>query len=238
MNIFWRIYFGHLLCDFTLQTEQLVKWKREKIIGLSAHVLIFFIIGSVLTLGDLTKFWSTKSGLVLPGWVCLFILSIIHFFLDNGRIQVIDRGGTNTDNLYLFLLDQILHLGAIYLFTSSIGIIEKWVIIGCLVIFATHFTNIFLYYFEKLSKKNNKIKVYTPEKHYSLSERLLIVFSFLPPGKWWLIGLIFLPLHLIVRKLFLSNPQENTLSVQELGVNYSLAFLCGILARIIFSLSI
>lgn len=234
MNVFWRVYLAHLLCDFTLQTEQLVKWKREKAWGLSAHVLIFFIVGSILTVGNLTKIWPTKSGLLIPGWICLFILSVIHFLLDNSRIQVITWRGAHTDNLYFFLLDQVFHLVTIYLFTSSTGDIEKWTIIACLAVFATHFTNIFLYYFERLSTENNKIKVYTPEKQYSLVERLLIVISLLLPGKWWLIILIFFPLRAIAKNTFLSNPQESSLSLQELGINYLFALLCGISVRIIY----
>ncbi len=234
INIFWRVYLAHLLCDFTLQTEQLVKWKREKAWGLSAHVLIFFIVGAILTLGNLTKLWPTKSGLLIPGWACLFTLSVIHFLLDNGRVQVIASRGTHADNLYFFLLDQVFHLVTIYLFTSSVGEIEKWAILACLAVFATHFTNIFLYYFERFSTENNKIKVYTPEKQYSLVERLLMVISLLLPGKWWLVIFIFLPLRMLAKKTFLSNPQGNSLSRQELVINYLFALLCGISARTIY----
>lgn len=246
MNIFWRVYFAHLLSDFTLQTEQLVKWKREKAWGLAAHVLIFFIVGSILTVGSLTKFWPTKSGLLLPGWGCLLILSAIHFLLDNSRIQIIAWRGAHTDNLFFFLLDQVFHLVAIYLFTSSTpdnlsftgstGAIEKWVIIACLAIFATYFTNIFLYYFGKTSIENSKIKVHTPEKHYSLIERLLILFVFLLPGKWWFVVLIFLPLRTIVKNIFLFNPQGHSLSSREIVINYSFAIICGILARLVYYL--
>lgn len=233
MNIFWRVYFAHLLCDFALQTEQLVKWKREKAWGLGAHVSIFFLVGALLTTGQLTKLWPTKIGLALPGWICLLILSVIHFLFDNSRIQVISWRGARTDNLYFFLLDQVLHLGTIYLFTAG-GMIEKWVILGCLAVSTTYFMNIFLYYYERLYNENNKVKVYTAEKHYSLIERLIILLVLLLPGKLWLIVLVFLPLRIVARNIFFFNPQGNTFSPSDLGLNYISALICGILARIIY----
>jgi len=147
--------------------------------------------------------------------------------------------GKETDNLYFFLLDQVLHLLTIYLFTPPSAAIEKWVVIGCLAVLATHFTNIFLYYFEKLTLefRNSKFefpKVYTPEKYYSLIERLLILICLLLPGKWWLIVFIFLPLRAIIKNTFFFNPQGKEFSLKVEGINYSLALLWGILARVIY----
>lgn len=234
MNIFWRVYFAHLLCDFTLQTEQLVKWKREKAWGLSAHVLIFFLVGSFLTTGNLSRIWLTRIGLSLAGWMCLLTLSVIHFLLDNGRVQVITWRGSHADNLYFFLLDQAFHIISIYLLTPRGGPFEKWAIIGCLVVIATHFTNIFLYYSERLFNAPEKVKVYTPEKHYSLIERLLIVGCFLLPGQWWLIASLLGIMRPMAGKIFNLNPQGHNFSLWDFVFNYSFAVFCGILVRIVY----
>lgn len=238
MSIFWRVYFAHLLTDFTFQTEQLVKWKRKEIWGLALHILIFFFLGSILTISSLGKIWQTRIGLFLPGWICLLLLSGIHFLLDRGRVKIISWRGAKIDSLCLFLLDQVFHFSSIYFLTPYLGEVklEKWILIGCLVVLATHFTNIFLYYLEKSLKTNyrEEVKIYTFEKYYSLIERLFIVACFLLPRYWWLGILLLLGLRLGGKKVFHFNFGNQSFSSISLILSYSFAIFWGILTRIVY----
>ncbi len=235
MNIFWRILFAHLLTDFTLQTEQLVKWKREKTAGLSVHVLIFFLVGLFLTWNKFSTIWSTRVGIPLYGWVSIFLISGLHFLLDDGRIKVINHVATQADNLYFFLLDQLFHFSAIYLLTPTGKEIEKWAIFGCLFVAVTHFANVFLYYLEK--KQTNlqaqEIKVFNAEKNYSLIERLIIASCFLLPGFWWTIFLLIIFVRPGFHKLLNLRSKGEHFSLLLLVVNYVIALSCGILARVV-----
>ena len=40
MDIFWRLMFGHLLADFTFQTNFINRWKRTSFYGLLFHCLM------------------------------------------------------------------------------------------------------------------------------------------------------------------------------------------------------
>ena len=47
MEIFWRLVLGHLIGDFTLQTNYIAAWKRRSVLGMVVHCGIHPVIYAV-----------------------------------------------------------------------------------------------------------------------------------------------------------------------------------------------
>lgn len=102
MNIFLLLILVHLLVDF-LQPASLVKWSKEKTVGTLTHATVYAILCIVvLYQAHAWYFW-------------VFILSLSHFLLDHTKFVLARRYGQT--GLFLFLLDQILHVLIILLVT-------------------------------------------------------------------------------------------------------------------------
>ncbi len=118
-----------MVADF-LQPASLVKLSKTRVVGLLIHTLTYTLLSAVFLYG--ARYWL--------GW--LMLLATSHFLLDHLKF-VISRVGAKTGPVYLFVLDQVLHMsvvaavtfGVIYAgsattpFLELIGSYEKYVLV-------------------------------------------------------------------------------------------------------------
>ena len=189
MEIFWRLFLAHLIADFTLQTDTVNRLKRKGLPGMCLHVGTHVFISVVLIYNFLFQNWYKIFGIELNGWFILFVMSVIHFFIDELRIYLINKVGL-PDNTWNFLADQFAHFYFIFVlspinsFKSEIFIEEKWVIIVSCLVIISHVATIFIYFVEQ---DLNKIKFPSfDQKYFMIVERIIMWAFFLTPGYWWI----------------------------------------------------
>jgi hypothetical protein len=106
---------AHLIADFYLQTDEMVKEKRK---NLWKHSLHHFFMTAIV----LTGFWifyfnfeNLLNKLLFP----LGLIVLTHLFIDFLKIKLIDtikmNNEENMKRLFFFVFDQLLHLGIIIL---------------------------------------------------------------------------------------------------------------------------
>ncbi|MDD5688574.1 MAG: DUF3307 domain-containing protein [Elusimicrobia bacterium] len=182
MYFFWHLLLAHMLADFTFQTDRIAKWKRENISGVFFHVLIFLFFAVAINY----QYLPQKDFAV-----ALLILAISHIIEDQWRVYSITKYNS-PDDLGFFLWDQFVHILLIFVLApkNPIGIeTEKWIILLIILIVASHFTAILIYFIKKFFYSNANIV--TQEKYHGIIERLIIVGCFIIPGKWYWIILPF-----------------------------------------------
>jgi len=192
MFIFWRLILAHLLADFTFQSDFISNWKRRSIKGLLFHCATHFVISAVLTYPWLWSVWVDTGWFRLNGWMCIFILSIIHLLQDEWRTFTMRRFRTADSTVY-FLWDQVIHAGFIFLFSPIYGIFgifkdgsfmpEKWIVLLCLAAAVTHALTVFIYFIEKDLYRAEFPRF--DEKYLAMGERLVLWGFLLLPGYWW-----------------------------------------------------
>jgi hypothetical protein len=192
MLIFWRLLFGHLLSDFTFQTNFINHWKRTSFAGMVAHCATHPLSYAVLTWPYLTKVWIDTPFIQLQGWVCVLIVFVLHFIEDEWRVFTIFKYNTPDNTLY-FLWDQVIHYAVIFA-VIPVGLMsqeatlfpERWPVLGCLFVIVTHATTVLIYFIEK-----DLYAVEYPgfqEKHLGMAERLVLALTFLVPAGGWLVA--------------------------------------------------
>lgn len=99
--IFFPLLLAHLIADFLLQPERLVRWKHENWKGNALHGLVHFALSFLLL------------GVYLPNgnvFAALLLVSASHFLIDGIKISFEKR----TDRyIWPFLLDQLAHLAVL-----------------------------------------------------------------------------------------------------------------------------
>ncbi len=231
MDIFWRLILAHLISDFTLQTNGLAKWKRENVWGVLFHSAIFFAVGASLTFKRIPEKWVELGAYSLNGWLCLAILTILHFLEDTWRVWTINNFNS-PDTFGFFLWDQFIHFAMIFIFTPLEANIvsERWVVIAVIYAIAMHFLTIFIYYVEKDIFGYAAIR--TDLKYYSIIERVVIISLFLLPGSWW----IFMIILWIFKSIYYAIKKIYNFSWVHIILNYTLAIMLGLAGKIIMSL--
>jgi hypothetical protein len=190
MLIFWRLCFGHLLADFTFQSDFVARWKRKSFWGMLFHCAMHPIAYAALTYPYLSGVWIKIGWLKLSGWLCILAIFLVHLIEDEWRVFTIFKYRTPDNTLY-FLWDQFIHLTSIFLLTPYQIVTrwqpgwqgfmpEKWPVLGCLLILATH-TSVVLVYF--IEKDLYGIPFPKPsEKYFVIAERLLLALACLLPA--------------------------------------------------------
>lgn len=188
MDIFWRLMLGHLLADFTFQTNYINAWKRRSLAGLLVHCGMHPLFYLILCWPFLGEAWVDAPGLRLTGWACLAVIFVAHFVEDWWRVFAIARYGA-PDNTLFFLWDQIIHYAVIVAvapmaardaLTEGAWFPEKWPVLACLFVLATHANTVMVYFVEKdlygAQYPGND------EKYLAMAERLVLALCLLFPN--------------------------------------------------------
>jgi hypothetical protein len=235
MDIFWRLLFGHLVADFTLQTNFINRWKRGSLWGMLVHCLIHPICYVLLTWRSLGEVWTSVGSLSLPGWACIIILFAAHFLEDQWRVTSIFRHKAPDNTLY-FLWDQVIHAAIIFA-VAPIGLAngepltpEKWPVLGCLAVALTHMTTVTTYFLEKDLCGGDYPGF--DEKYLGMAERLVLGLSFLLPHNGWM---YVAPVWLLCTAA-LRGSRLLDLSWFSYGFGGAMSVACGLLARCVYYL--
>jgi hypothetical protein len=183
MDIFWLLLLGHMVADFTCQTNYIAAWKRRSVWGLAAHVTTHPIVYIALLWPYLNDVWVDTRWLQLNGWACLGVIYVTHFLEDYWRIWSVMKHGA-PDNLLFYLWDQAIHIVVLYALAPDKGpMIEKaWPVLGCLVVGVTHFATVTVYFIEKdLWGRGFPDDA---EKYGGMLQRLAVFACLLLPGAW------------------------------------------------------
>jgi len=98
MFLFYRLLLAHLIGDFVLQTNKVFAFKSRSVWGVFFHASIIFLVSILLS-------WPYLSYPLM--WAILFLIWISHFIADQAKVSITKK----FDNLGIFLLDQVLHIG-------------------------------------------------------------------------------------------------------------------------------
>ena len=119
MEIFWRLVLGHLIGDFTLQTNHIAAWKRRSVPGMLVHCGIHPVIYSMLLWNYMGQVWVQLGRLSLTGWACVTIMFVAHFAEDQWRVWSVLKRST-PDNTFFYIWDQGVHYVVLFAMAPSI----------------------------------------------------------------------------------------------------------------------
>ncbi len=236
MDIFWRLLFGHLLADFTFQTNFINKWKREKFMGLLVHCGMHPLFYVVLAWPYMNQYWIDNPFVRLNGWWCIAIIFATHLLEDWWRVFSIFKYGM-PDNTIFFFWDQIIHLAVIFAVAPlamstahQTGFFpEKWPVLGCLFVLATHACTVLIYFVEK--------DIHGADfpgddlKYLAMAERLVLALVFLFPTP---VGAGLLAAGWIALMFFLRRRRLFEMTTFTFYTGATIAVLCGLAARVVY----
>jgi hypothetical protein len=236
MEIFWRLMFGHLLADFTFQTDFINRWKRTSFYGLLVHCLMHPAFYIVLCWPYLGEYWIDNPFVRLTGWACIAIVFATHLLEDWWRVFTIHEYGM-PDNTVFFLWDQIIHYSVIFavapLAMASAGntgfFPEKWPVLGCLFALVTHACTVMIYFLEK--DMHGAEYPGTDEKYLAMAERLVLALCFLFPSPLGAGGLAaaWLAVMFLLRRTRMFD-----LTAFTFYMGAGISIVCGLAARAIY----
>lgn len=236
MDILWRLVFGHLLADFTFQTNHINAWKRKNLTGLLVHCGMHPLFYVALAWPLLNERWMDNSLFHLNGWWCIGLIFVTHFLEDWWRVYTIKRYGV-PDNTLFFFWDQIIHFSVLFavaplamLSAGQTGFFpEKWPVLGCLFVLTTHACTVLVYFLEKDLHGGDFPG--DDLKYLAMAERLVLSLCFLFPTAFgagalaagWL-GVMF----------FLRRKRLFDLTTFTFYMGATVAVLCGLAARVVY----
>ncbi len=234
MVIFWRLMFGHLLADFTFQSNFVNRWKRSSLWGMLVHCATHPVCYAALTYPYLRDTWVELSCLRLSGWACILIVFLSHFLEDQWRVFTIFRYKTPDNTLYFFW-DQVIHYAIIFAVIPEgfkgippVLVPEKWPFLGCLLVLVTHACTVLIYFVEK--DLSGRLFPGAREKYLTILERLVLSLCFLIPGNVFaLLALAWLAVMHTIRS---KGIVDFTWTSFYLGAGVSI--LCGLAARVVY----
>ena len=187
MVIFWRLVLAHFLSDFTLQTNKVADWKRKSGVGMLIHVFTHPVMSYALAWPYLSMPWVQTRFFSLNGWICVAILTFLHWLEDEWRIWSIRETGS-PDNTAFLLWDQVVHLTMILAFapTRAGTQVDTWLPpILCLVLL-TNFVSVLIYFLE--NDLWGSSQVLEEKKYRYIGERVIGASLFLLPGPLFLLA--------------------------------------------------
>ena len=110
------LFFGHLIGDFFLQNEKIIRWKEKSLKGILVHVLILSGVTYILLLPYLLNAVHEMGRQYLLGGVAS--IYILHFLIDWAKVTVTKR--FPQFGLHWYVLDQFLHLIVIVMMAWSL----------------------------------------------------------------------------------------------------------------------
>lgn len=188
MEILARLLFGHLLADFTFQTNFIARWKRHSQYGLLVHVAIHPLCYLILCWPFLGQTWAVFGGIALNGWTAILVATILHFAEDWFRIRQVNRGWP--DNTLFYLWDQMVHIVVLwFIVPRQQPLVNTWPFIGILFVLVTHCATVTVWFIEKDIYGRDYPE--TEEKYISILQRLVVWLAFFLPFPWWILILVF-----------------------------------------------
>ncbi len=189
MEIFCRLLFGHLLADFTFQTNFIAEWKRKSVAGLLVHVAIHPVCYLFVAWPFISDVWVTIGAVPLSGWVCVGIAAGSHLLEDWFRVTLVNRGWP--DNTFFYLWDQVIHIAILWYLTptQTQPLVNSWYWLGVLFVLVTHCATVTVWFIEKDFFGSTYPE--TEEKYISMLQRLVLWLSFFLPHPWWILVLLF-----------------------------------------------
>lgn len=191
--LFWTLLLSHVVGDFPLQTDAIYRLKTKYRWGVLPHVMICSLM-NILVLSPYLHLAHT--------WYAIAFLALVHTLFDKTKISFSEK--TARDNLFQFLIDQLLHLFSIWLsalwlsqfidlseYTASGWLANKEIIIQLTAIFAATFAGVpVIYYAQKYWC--NEVKKYPSPIHYpplikrfpGYFERFTATFGLIMGGFW------------------------------------------------------
>jgi Protein of unknown function (DUF3307) len=225
MEIFYRLLFGHLLADFTFQTNYIAEWKRRSIWGLLAHVAIHPACYLFMAWPYMSSVWASPFDVALTGWICVGILTVLHFVEDWIRVSMVNRGVP--DNTLFYLWDQAIHILFLWLLspTSSQPLYNRLYVLGSVFVLVTHCATVTVWFIEKDIFGRDYPD--TEEKYISMLQRLVLWLAFFLPHPWWMLVLVFVVVtfgrHVWMKKV--------DFSWTSVILGQLLAIACGLFSR-------
>ncbi|MFH1860281.1 MAG: DUF3307 domain-containing protein [bacterium] len=231
--IFCHLLLAHLIADFPLQFNEIFKLKLKSKWGVLLHCAI---IGVVAILFLLPYLFTMRM------WIVIIILIVTHFIVDYTKIAFTKKT-ENLDNLWMFLLDQCLHILTAWLVSLIIipiqapllvlpesirGVLENKRIILTIsgFIAAGYFGAIFIHYLKKIFIKGY-MSLSLNTKRYGIVERLLVVALILLPCLFFL----FIPIVLITR-MAISSVKEKEYSLFDSIASTAFAVIFGLVLKV------
>ncbi|MEW6619536.1 MAG: DUF3307 domain-containing protein [bacterium] len=231
MIIFYQLLLVHLIADYPLQFNELFKLKVRSKWGVLLHCGIVGIMAIPFLFPYI---------LCLKMWLAIFILIISHFLIDYLRIVITTN--TQTDNLWMFLLDQSLHIIVMWFITLIIlsipesaikipeftrGVLEDKIILltASGFIAGGYFGAIVIHYLKKMISEDYSSQA-LKTKRYGIIERLLIMTLILMPSLFFL----FIPTILIAR-MVISKEREEEYSLFDSIASTSIAVIFGLILK-------
>ncbi|MBA4370738.1 MAG: hypothetical protein C0418_04075 [Coriobacteriaceae bacterium] len=108
VGLFLNLYLGHLLGDYAFQPGRLVVAKRAGLMGLSAHIGLIGLSTALVLWRELLAYW----------WIVVLVMGA-HFVIE--KLTIAARLGTDSRGLYIFVLDQVLHILSVALLVWLTG---------------------------------------------------------------------------------------------------------------------
>lgn len=191
MFIFYRLLLAHVIGDFPLQFTKIYRYKTQSPLGSFMHSSIF----SALAIFALWPYWHLERV-----WEFIFFLWLIHGIQDWLKVAVCDK--YDADNLWVFLLDQFLHVGFLcMLFSFGLAklsppeTLSKFVSLyndDNLVIYGITFISIgfgggiLISYIKDLLYPSGKIDLVSSLKYVQVLERIAMMALLLLDGYYYL----------------------------------------------------
>ena len=228
--------FGHLLADFTFQTNFINRWKRTSFAGLLAHCLMHPAFYIVLCWPYLGEHWIDHPWLRLNGWSCIAFVFVTHLLEDWWRVYTIFRYGM-PDNTLFFAWDQVIHYSVIFAVApmaasqaATTGFFpEKWPVLGCLFVLVTHACTVLIYFVEK--DLHGAEYPGFDEKYLAMAERLVLAMCFLFPSAG---GAAVLAAAWLGVMFYLRRSRVFDLTAFTFYVGAALSVVCGLAARAVY----
>lgn len=182
-----KLILAHLLGDFFLQPQKWVKDKEKKrlkskwlYVHIVIHITLMFLI-----------LWDIRQ------WLLILSIGLLHFIIDSAKIIFQKK----KNKIWLFALDQLLHLATILILTplfinedfEVVFSISKILLLLVCGLFLTTPTSIIMktvfskWDISKITKGNESLK--DAGKYIGILERLL-VFTFIIVGQWAAVGFL------------------------------------------------
>jgi hypothetical protein len=232
MIIFYQLLLAHLIADFPLQFNELFKLKVKSKWGIVLHCVI---VGVIAGLFLFPYIFAPQM------WLAIIVLTVSHFIIDYVRIDFSSK--TQSDNLWMFLLDQFCHIAIVWLVSLMLISIHsppltipdfiKVIIYNKVLILtasgfiaAGYFGAIVIHYLKKIFIKEY-INQSLITKRYGIIERLLVITLILMPSLFYL----FIPTVLITR-MAISRVKEEEYGLFDSIASMVIAVSFGIILKI------